>query len=99
MGAFLLAEASQIKGSFKDPDTRATATDELIETLVVRSKRKFMQVLANVYKFDKGNIIAPKQELPINLDEEKLKIAESEIFGSLINRELYKYLSKFRVGR
>lgn len=99
IGAFLLAEAPKIKGGFKDPNTRATATDELIKTLVVRSKRKFMQALATVYKLDKGNIIALRQELPIELDEEKLRTAESEIFGSLINRELYKYLSKFRVGR
>jgi len=58
-----------------------------------------MHALAYVYKLDKGNIIALKQELPIELDEEDLRTAESEIFGSLINRELYKYLSKFKVRR
>lgn len=99
IGAFLLAEAPKIKGGYKDPNTRATATDELIEALVVRSKRKFMQALANVYKLNEGNIIALKQELPIELDEEKLRAVESEIFSNLINRELYKYLSKFRAGR
>lgn len=98
IGAFLLANAPKIEGAYKDPNTRATATAELVEALVVLSEQKFVPAVANVYRFSEGNIIALKQQLPIKLEEE-LKKVEAEIFNNLINRELYEYLSRYGVGR
>lgn len=91
IGAFLLARAPRIKGGYKDPNTRATNTSELVEALVIRSGNRFQIALANVYVLPAGNVIALKQESPIESD------TKPELYKNLVNEKLYKYLRGFGV--
>lgn len=86
IATFLLKEAPRIKGGYAEPNTRATATPELKETLV--SEDGFKLAIANVYRFSAGNIVALKRESKF---EESKKGWES--IESLLNPELFEYIA------
>ena len=83
---FLLEEAKKIKGRYVDTDARATAVlADLIEPL------GFKRAVANVYEFEKGNIIALRQRTTF----------KSELwkdFPTLLHHRLYSYLVSEWVG-
>lgn len=77
---FLLEEAPKIKGAFMDPDARATIDlAQLIEPI------GFKRAVANVYEFEKGNIIALRQRSPF-----RKKLWED--FPILLHHKLHTYL-------
>ena len=77
---FLLEEARGIKGAFVDPDARASADlAPFIEEI------GFKKAVANVYSFEKGNIIALKQKTSLGSEQWK-------DFPILLHHRLYSYL-------